>query len=66
MALIRWMNERIKLFTIFDVKLVQLAAICFALIIVKLFPQIMELNVWWFILLAIFSAIRPIYVMFLK
>jgi hypothetical protein len=64
MNLMTCMNDRIKRFTVFDVKLAQGAAMCVILIIVKLIPQIMTMSVWWFVVLAIVFAIRPMYLMF--
>ena len=60
------MNRRIKKFGIIDEKLAQLAAIFFALIVVKFIPQIMDLNIWWFVGLLIVCAIKPLYVFYLK
>ena len=36
----------------------------FALVIVKLVPEILNLNVWWFVGLGIACAIRPMFVFF--
>lgn len=66
MALFVWMNNRINRFSIIDIKLVQGAAMCVMLIIVKLIPQIMSISIWWFVLLAIVFAIRPMYVMYFR
>ena len=66
MVVIEYFNERLKKFSIFDVKLAQGAAIFLALTIVKVFPQIMEIHVSWFVALTILCALRPLYVMFLK
>jgi len=60
------MNQRIKKFGIIDEKLAQLAAIFFALIIVKIFPQIMEINAGWFVALLVICAIKPLYVFYIK
>ena len=60
------MNQRIKKFGIIDEKLAQLAAIFFALIIVKFIPEIMDLNIWWFVVLLIVCAVKPIYVFYFK
>ena len=60
------MNRRIKKFGILDEKLAQLAAIFFALIIVKLYPQILDVSVWWFVVLLIITAIKPLYVFYIK
>ena len=66
MRLLENMNQRIKKFGIVDEKLAQAAAIFFALIIVKMIPQIMDLNVWWFVFLLILCAIKPLYVFYVK
>lgn len=63
---IQYFNNRIKKFTIFDVKLAQGAAIFFALIVVKIFPEIMSLHIGWFIGLSILFALRPGYALFIK
>ena len=66
MKLLEEMDRRIKKFGIIDEKLAQGAAIFFALIIVKLVPRIMDLNIWWFAGLLIVCAIKPLYVFYLK
>ncbi len=65
-SMIDYWNRKVKKFTIFDVKLVQGAAMAFALIIVKLFPQIMSLSIWWFVAFAVVCALRPVYAMWFK
>lgn len=60
------MNERVKNFTVFDVKLSQGAAMFLVLIIVKLIPQIMNINIIWFVVLLILCVLRPMYAFFLK
>lgn len=66
MSMIDYWNRKVKKFTIFDVKLAQGAAIAFVLIIVKLFPQIMSLSIWWFVAFAVVCALRPAYAMWFK
>jgi hypothetical protein len=66
MSVLEYLNQRIKKFSIFDEKLAQAAAIFFALIIVKLYPPIMEINIWWFVVLLIICAIKPLYVFYIK
>ena len=66
MKLLEEMDRRIKKFGIIDEKLAQGAAIFFALIIVKLVPQIMDISIWWFVGLLIVCAIKPLYVFYLK
>ena len=66
MRLLENMNQRIKKFDLIDEKLAQAAAIFFALIIVKWIPQIMDINIRWFVVLLILCAIKPIYVFYIK
>jgi len=64
--MIRYFNRRIKLFTIWDIKLSQIAAMCIIIILIKLIPEITSLKFIWYILIALICAIRPFYVMFFK
>ena len=64
MGFIESMNERVRRLGILDMKLAQGAAIFFALIIVKLVPEIMNTSVWWFVALAALCAVRPIRVFY--
>ena len=66
MSMIDYWNRKVKKFTIFDVKLAQGAAMAFVLIIVKFFPQIMSLSVWWFVAFAVVCVLRPAYAMWVK
>jgi hypothetical protein len=66
MRCIQYLNDRAKRLNIFDVKLIQGCGIFFALIIVKIFPEIMELSIWWFVGLLVVFAIRPIYLFFVR
>ncbi|UCF66815.1 MAG: hypothetical protein JSV80_13665 [Acidobacteriota bacterium] len=61
-----WLNmdERARRLGILDTKLAQGAAIFFALVIVKLFPQIMTLSIWWFVGLTVICAIKPVMTFF--
>ena len=62
MGFLENMDQRVKKFGIIDVKLAQGAAMFFALIIAKLIPQIMEVSVFWFLVVFVGCAIRPAYV----
>ena len=46
MELLENMNQRVKRFSIIDVKLAQVTAMFFALIIAKLIPQIINVSIW--------------------
>ena len=66
MGLIDNLNKRVKKLTIFDLKLAQWTAVFFGLIVVKFFPQIMNISIWWFVVLGILSAIKPFYAFWVK
>jgi hypothetical protein len=68
-AVLRWIdywNRQVKKFTILDLKLAQLWAIGFVLIVVKIFPEIMELSVLWFVATMAICAPRLGYVLWVK
>jgi hypothetical protein len=54
-----YFDKRARRLGILDTKLAQAASMFFALVIAKLFPQIMEVNFIWFVLLAILCAVKP-------
>lgn len=64
MNVFKFINERTHRFGPFELKLLQLSAIMLALVIVKLLPSIMEINIWWFAGLAVLFALRPLYIFF--
>ena len=66
MGLINYLNQRVKNLDVFDVKLAQLTAMFFTLIIVKLIPEIMNISIWWFVGLAILSTMKPFYAFWFK
>ena len=66
MGLLEDMDKRVKKFDIIDVKLAQVAAMFFVLIIAKLIPDIMDLSIWWFAALLIICAAKPFYVFWFK
>lgn len=63
---VEYVNQRVKRFSFFDIKLVQGTTIFMILILVKLIPQIMEINILWFIVLLVICVIKPFYVFFFK
>jgi hypothetical protein len=59
MSLWQESDGRAKRLGILDTKLAQGASMCFALVIVKLVPQIMTVSIWWFVGLAVLCALKP-------
>ena len=64
MGHLSWMDERVRRFGIWEMKFAQAAAMCLALVVAKLVPQIMTISAWWFVVAAALCAIRPIYVFY--
>ena len=57
-------DVRARRLGLLDTKLSQAAAMFVALIIVKLVPRIMDVCVWWFVVLAIVFAVKPLITFF--
>ena len=66
MGFIGYFNERVKTLSIFDLKLVQGAMMCFTIIIVNVFPQILNIDIWWFVALFVLFIARPFYIFFIR
>jgi len=66
MGFLEDMNQRVKKFSIIDIKLAQGAAMFFALIIARIIPDIMDLSIWWFVGLLIVCAVKPFYAFWIK
>ena len=62
--MLSYFDRRARRLGILDTKLAQAAAISFALIVVKLYPQILSVSIWWFLALAVGCAIRPLITFF--
>ena len=66
MSWIDFWNRKVKQFTIWDLKLAQIWTAAWVLLIVKVFPQIMQLSVWWFVAIIVLCAPCLFYIVFLK
>ena len=66
MHIVKEMNLRVRKLSLLDMKLAQGCAIFLTLIIVKIAPQVININIWWFIGLLIVCAVKPVYVFFLR
>lgn len=60
------LNKRLKKHSYLDFQLVKMAHLFFTLIVVKLKPEIMKLNIGWFVLLLFLFIIKPFYVFWIK
>lgn len=61
---IAWWDLRVSRFSIYDIKLLQGAAMGVALVLAKLVPRIMAWDVGWFVAWAVLCAARPCWVVF--
>jgi len=66
MGIYQYFNERAKQMSIIDIKLGVFGGMFFALVIAKLVSQIMEINIWWYVVLGILFILKPLYVFYLK
>ena len=66
MSWIGYWNRKVKQFTIWDLKLAQVWTAMGILIIVKIFPEIIQISVWWFVATAVLCAPRLFYVLWIK
>ncbi|MCM2273066.1 MAG: hypothetical protein NDJ18_10995 [candidate division Zixibacteria bacterium] len=66
MTLTEFFKARTARLNMLDIKLAQGAAMCVMVIIIKLFPDILQIEMWWFVLVAALLELRPLYVFFLK
>ena len=67
MKILNFFTAKIRdYFTIWDIKLIQLSAMLILIVLIKIIPQIISLNIWWYVVGAILAAIRPIYVIYFK
>lgn len=66
MKVLSEMDRRIKKFGIIDEKLAQAAAVFLTLIVVKYIPDILNINTWWFFVLLVVCAAKPLYVFYIK
>ena len=59
-------NRKVKRLTIVDLKLIQVGSMALILIIVKLFPQITSLSIWWFVAILAVCGPRLVYIFWLR
>lgn len=66
MSFLQWANSCVKKFNWIDVKLVALASMLIGIILVKWFPSILDINIWWFVIIAVLCLAKVYYVAFSK
>lgn len=66
MNMIEHWNRKVQQMTMWDLKLAQLWSVFWILMLVKFFPQIMQLSIWWFVAGIVLSGPRLIYIFFIR
>ena len=61
-----WMNENIKKCQWYDISLVKLSTAAFILMVAKLWAPILSLDWYWYLIIALIAALRPMMIMFGK
>jgi len=64
--MIKYLNERIKTLTVWDVALVKWSVLFATIIIVKLFPQLLSINYPVLAVLMVICMAKPIYKIWIK
>lgn len=66
MNLFNWANKRVQLLNWFDLKLVGISCLLIGLLLAKWIPSLLDINVWWYIIIAALGLIRFFYVIYFK
>ncbi|MDH3891320.1 MAG: hypothetical protein OEV49_09580 [candidate division Zixibacteria bacterium] len=64
--MVQYFNGRLKKLSILDLKLIQVAAMLFALIAVNLVSLLVTVNIWWLFGILFLALIRPTYAFCIK
>ena len=66
MGLFKWANNRVEKLSGVDCKLIGIASLCLGIILVKLFPAILNINIWWLVIIGGLSLLKVYYVILFK
>ena len=64
MSFNEWANEKIQNMVWFDISLVKLSAAAFALMIAKLWAPLLSLEWYWYLVIGLVAALKPMYKVF--
>lgn len=60
MNLVKWFNLRIKRLNLWDIQLIKISSAAFILMIAKLWEPILSLNWYWYGIIMILFALKPL------
>jgi hypothetical protein len=63
---LRWINSKIKKMQWFDISILKLCVAAFILMIAKLWPPLLGLDWYWYLIIGVVTMLRPLYVIFKK
>ena len=66
MSFFSWMNEQVKKMDVWDISLTKLSVLFATLVLVRLIPELLEINVWLALAIALLAAARPLYKIYIK
>ena len=66
MSLFTWMDSKIKDLHWYDISLVKLSTAAFILMVAKLWEPILSLAWYWYLIIAVLAAIKPVAKMLAK
>lgn len=66
MSISSFLNSKIKKMDWLDIGLVKWSCIAFGVLLVILFPSLLEINVWLVVAVVVILALRPFYRVYLK
>jgi hypothetical protein len=64
MSLISWANSKLNKLDSIDMAFVKISCFAFGIILARLIPVLTEINIWWFVILWIALAIKPLFKFF--
>jgi hypothetical protein len=58
--LMKWYNSKVKKLKWCDISLIKLSTFAFALMLAKLWPAILNLDWYWYLIIALLAAVKPL------
>ena len=63
---LKWINNGVKRLVWYDISLIKLATMVFALLLAKQFPVLLDLNWYWYVIVFVIAGAIPGYKLFKK
>ncbi|MBR9689298.1 MAG: hypothetical protein GOV01_00135 [Candidatus Altiarchaeota archaeon] len=61
MGLMKWAEEKLKKMTICDIKLIKLGVAAFTLFLAKVWPPLLSLEWYWYLIVFVLAYAKPMY-----